>query len=114
MSTHAEIRIPFTVDGRNFEAVGFLREGEPSVSGDEMLRRVPDAIGEEDAKFLDERYGQDWSRDLWPYWLATAWRGPAYPRYVRFFDRYGGGWDRCWSYLDDQWHVCVLVVRRCA
>ena len=112
MAAHKDIRIQFTMEDRHFEAVEFLNEGEDSVSGDEMLRRVPDAIGEEDTNFLEKRVGQDWSRDLWPYRLATNRRDPGDQRRVRFFYRSGFRWDRDWRRLDGQWHGYALVVRR--
>lgn len=120
MSAHKDIRKPFSVthpktgETRHFEAVGFLNEGEAFIYGDEMLRRVSDAIGEEDANFLDECVGQDWSKDLWPFYLATNRRHPDYPRDVRSFDRGGGGWSRDWDSLGHRWSGSGLVVRRCA
>lgn len=55
---HEDIRIKFEVGDHTFEAVGFLRKGEKSVSGDEVFRRVPDVIGEKDANYLYERYSR--------------------------------------------------------
>ena len=53
---HKDVRILFTVQRRNYEAVGFLDEGEDSCAGDEMLRRTAvengGAIGEKDEIFL--------------------------------------------------------------
>jgi hypothetical protein len=116
---HKDIRKKFEArsksgEVRRYEAVGFLNQGESWVSGDTMLERVPDAIGEEDGKFLDECVDQDWSRELFPYYLATNWRGPDYPRYVRYFSRGGGRWHRFWSGLGSRWGGSGLVVRRCA
>jgi hypothetical protein len=110
---HKDICIKFEVDGRRYEAVGFLGKGESSISGDEMLRRVPDAIGEEDVNFLDERVDQDWSRDMFPYCLATARRNPDNPRSVRCFSwKSFGGWHQGWSRLGRQWDGDDLVLRR--
>ena len=56
MNVHKDICIRFVAmkggETRRFKAVGFLKEGESPVDGDEMLRRVPKAIGEEDSNFL--------------------------------------------------------------
>lgn len=109
---HKDICIRFEVDGRKFKAVGFLNQGESLVDGDEMLRRVPGAIGEEDTNFLDERVDQDWSRDLFLYYLATARRNPDDPRYVRYFYRFASRCVRDWYDLDYRWGGRVLVVCR--
>lgn len=115
---HKDIRKPFpathptTGETRYFEAVGFLTEGESPIYGDEMLERVPGAIGEEDGKFLDECDHQVWSQELRAFYLATAWRYPGYPRCVRYFYWSDGRWDRRWSFLDDRWDDDNLVVRR--
>lgn len=114
MATRKKVRIRFTVDGRNFEAVSFINKGESSVGGDEMLQRVPDAIGKKDGKFLERRVDQDWSRKLWPYYLVTNRRHSARSRSVRYFRWHDGEWSRYWSRLDVQWDGRVLVVRRCA
>ena len=116
--THKDICIKFEAtrrgETRRFEAVGFLKDGEPSVDGDEMLRRVPNAIGEEDSNFLDECASQDWSRELLPYYLATNRRYPGYQRHVRYFRQISDRWVRGWHGLDIQWYRGALVLRRCA
>jgi len=115
---HKDIRKEFEVkdektgEVRKYEAVGFLEDGEPSVCGDEMLRRVPDAIGGEDVKFLEECIDQDWSRELWPYYLATNCRHPDGPRSVRCFCRYASRWYRARRWLGIVWGDYCLIVRR--
>lgn len=37
---HKNIRIPFILGGRDFEAVGFIEENESSIDGDEMSKRT--------------------------------------------------------------------------
>jgi len=114
---HKDVRIEFMVGDRRFEAVRFLKEGEVSVSGDEMLARTAGqnggAIGEEDEKFLREHLGELPTK-LRGYWLVTDRRSPDHPRDVScfvFFD--GGGWCRDWDWLGGQWGDDGLVVRRC-
>jgi len=117
---HKDIRKEFEVkdektgEVRKYEAVGFLKDNKLYVNGDKMLRCVPDAIGEEDVKFLEKCVDQDWSRELWPYYLATSCRRPGRSRYVRSFRRIGDRWflDNGWP-ADDWGHNC-LVVRRIA
>jgi len=126
--THKDIKKSFsathptTGETRHFEAVGFLNEGELPINDDEMFKRVPDAIGEEEGKFLDECFKQDWSQELWSHNLVTAWRHPDRPRSVRCFVRHGHYWAqhghywaRLWSDPDGlRWNEYDLVVRRCA
>ena len=72
---HKDIRVPFTVDGRNYEAVGFLNEGESPVSGDEMLKRTAGknggAIGGWDEEFLSKRLIK-FPKELCPYVLVIG------------------------------------------
>ena len=111
---HKDILIKFEVEGVCFKAVGFLEKGNLSVSGDEMLRRVSDAIGEEDGKFLDECVSQDWSRDLWLYRLATAKLYSDGSRRILYFSRYNNSWNRSWGRLGGSWGKNSLVICRCA
>lgn len=61
MSDHENVRISFSILDRNYEAVGFLRDREPEVNGEEMFRRAASsnggAIGEEDCAFLARNKG---------------------------------------------------------
>lgn len=117
MAAHQDILITFEVEDRRYEAVGFIREGETSVDGDEMLRRTAGknggAIGEEDVSFLRERRGQ-LPDTLRPYWLVTGQRDPDNPRYVSYLYFYGIGWCQGWNWLGHQWNDYYLVVRRCS
>lgn len=53
---HKDIQILFTIDGRNYEAVGFLNEGEERISSDHMFARTANknggAIGTSDEQLL--------------------------------------------------------------
>ncbi|OGH78205.1 MAG: hypothetical protein A2224_01715 [Candidatus Magasanikbacteria bacterium RIFOXYA2_FULL_40_20] len=116
MNVHKDICIRFVAmkggETRRFKAVGFLKEGESPVDGDEMLRRVPKAIGEEDSNFLDECVDQDWSEALWPYFLVTARRCPDDPRGVRcFFWNDILGWLQVWCIIDciSESEECLVV-----
>jgi len=117
MAAHNKIRIPFEIDGRRFEAVGFLTEWESSVNGDEMLARTATenggAIGDEDEAVLSERRDK-LPTELQKYYLVTNRRHPGNSRNVSYFSWDGVRWHQYWSSLDDQWHGHGLVVRRCA
>lgn len=113
---HKEIRIVFTVDGRSFNAVGFLEEGEPSVEGKIMLDRVAGerggVIGEEDEDFLYKRAGK-LPKELQEYHLVMGRRFPGHQQYIscHYFDG-KGGWRRDWYNLNRQWDNFFLVVCR--
>jgi len=106
-----KIRIEFEVGGRQYEAVSFLNEGEPSVDGDTMLARVPDAIGDEDEVFLSE-HCVELPEFLRHYYLVTARRDPGGPRSVSCFRWSGRGWCQRWGWLGVRWGGGCLVVRR--
>lgn len=111
------VRILFEVDGRRYEAVEFLREGETSVLGDEMLRRAAGenggAIGTDDCLFLQKRLGK-LPPELNRYMLVTNRRYPGYPHDVLYFDRDNGRWLVRWRLLEYRWFDYHLVVRRCS
>lgn len=122
---HKDIRIKFEIENRHFEAVGFLADGEISVSGDEMLART---VGEDNwtnseevGTFLFEHVGalRKLPLELREYYLTTNQRDPGHPWRVRCFIWSGGNgfvwpfWDRYWHNLNDQWSRHALVVRRC-
>lgn len=106
----------FTVGDRRFEAVGFLKEGERSVSGDEMLERTAGenggAIGEEDEAFLRQHL-EELPEALRRYYLVTGRRNPYRPQYVSCFLFASDGWFQCWLWLVNRWRDGGLVVRRC-
>ena len=114
--THKNIRIQFEVDGRHFEAVGFLNDGERSVTGDDMLERAArengGAIDDEDETFLSERRAQI-PKELQRYGLVTNRRNPRFPRDVVCFGFDGDGWYEYWDFLGSQWYAFGLVLRRC-
>jgi len=114
---HKDIRILFEIEGRCYEAVGFLAEGELSTNGDEMLRRASaengGAIKGEDEAFLRKRRAKI-PRELDPYWLVTDVRDPGDPRDVSCFVWESDRWYQSWNSLDDDWDDRCLVLRRCA
>ena len=111
-----DIRIPFTVGGRNFEAVGFLHEDDGTISGGEILARTATknggAIGDEDEEFL-RQHRDELPSNLKPYWLVTR-SDPDFSRIVSYLSY--GLWH--WNYyqkgwLDFQRADDYLVVLRC-
>jgi hypothetical protein len=118
MSAHKDIRIRFTVEGRNFEAVGFLKEDDVSGYGDKMLRHTAGenggAIGDEDEAFLRERL-QQLPKSLQYYNLMTNRRRPGYPQHVSYFGFSGNKWGQHWDGLGHfRRRDHDLVVRRCS
>ncbi len=119
---HKDIRIQFEIEGRRYEAVGFLDENEPSgVNGYEMLKRTAEenggAIGDKDEVFLSEHRDQILSRDCMEgYRLVTGKHCPSDLQRVSYFTFVHNsrcrGWYQNWDCL--RWHYGIndLVVRR--
>lgn len=120
MCTHSDLRFTFTVHDvtgdRTYEAVGFLKEGEPHCLGAEMLHRTAHtnggAITEEDEAFLIPRLDQ-LPTELEPYWLVTARLNPGNPpNNVSCFACTESRWYRFWDWLGYGWFPQCLVLRR--
>jgi len=113
---HKDICIKFEVDGRQYEAVGFLNEDESSVDGHTMLSRTAGenggAIGDDDETFLKERRDK-FPEELRKYYLATGRRNPDDPCVVSYFIWCSGRWCQYWDGLGSRWRGFVLVLRRC-
>jgi len=98
---HEELRFEFTLGGKKYEAVGFLKRDETSVTGDEMLARTDKdgmVVGEEDWKHL-YKHRHELPEEVGRYYLATKRPDPDYPRFVSCLDRYRGEWYDYWNYL---------------
>lgn len=116
---HKDIRIPFEIGGRRYEAVGFLKAWESSVSGDVMLARTADenggAIGEEDAKYIGDHLNQvpaTIRRHNPEYvYLVTNRRSAEDPDQLFYLCFYGRGWSRGFFHLSDEWKEYGLVIR---
>lgn len=110
-----KILIGFEIEGRKYEAVGFLAEMELSVDGDIMLERTSKenggAIGAEDEAFLLGRSAQ-FPTELRRYYLATNRRHSGNQRFVSCFVWSGEQWLQLWSGLGGRYGNC-LVLRRC-
>lgn len=111
---HKDIRIEFELDGRLYEAVGFLGERESSVNGDEMLARTDKdkaVVDEEDYQYILKRQ-KKLPKVLDKYYLATKRLHHVSPRDVAYFRWGSGGWVRDWDCLGGQWDGHCLVLRR--
>src|SRR3990167_7470526 len=106
-----KICIPFKIQDREYEAVSFLKEGETSVSSEEVLSRVPDAIGTEDFDFIFAHRGE-LPKELKDYFLVSQKLHPDRPRDVSYLARGGSGWYVRWDFLGLQWDDNGLVLRR--
>lgn len=98
---HRDICIESDIEERRYETVGFLNEGETwEVNGYNALRRVPDAIGEEEYVFLRVKTHIDnFPSQPKGYWyLATARRDPdnSNPRVSCFTPAGGEKWIETW------------------
>ena len=117
---HKDICIRFEIDGRRFEAVGFLNEGEISMSRVIMLERADKKNGgalvkDEDTVFLSERRIQ-FPTELQQYYLVTSCcDAPTDPRYILFFhwNVCDNKWRKALISPDDDWYHRTLVLRRC-
>ncbi len=108
--------IEFEVDGRKYEAVGFLDPDEPSVDGYGMVARTDGenggGLGKEDGK----RIGGDFPSELRPYDLVfTKWRDPDdNVASAVFFRSKGSSWQQGTVWLGAKFTDTTLVVRRLA
>ena len=118
MAAHKNICIKFTVDSRNFEAVGFLNDGERKVDAYTMLERTQyennGAIADEDWEFLSERTNQ-FPEELREYALVTMREVPDRKGAISFFVCHcSDPWKQGWSWLLNNYDRFALVLRRCA
>lgn len=105
----------FTVGDRTYELVPFLKEGEESISGDEMLKRAKELgaeCGEEDGKYILEHCGEIPESVREYFLIFSAWRGPGDPRYVACLYWHDSEWDQYWYWLDYRWGGRYRLVRR--
>lgn len=106
----------FTVGGRTYELVPFLKEGESWVSGDTMVARANKLganLGEEDGTLILERQDEIPLEFRGKFCLIfTAWRGPSYPQGVTYLDWGDVRWARFWVGLDSDWDESDRLVRR--
>lgn len=75
---HKDICIKFEVEGRNYEAVGFLEENESSVDGVEMLKRTGGIIGDEDQVIIWKCPRHKLPQELKKYFFFTNRQGLDY------------------------------------
>mgnify|MGYP000898400436 FL=1 len=109
---HTEV----TIEGRTYDILGLLREGETSVVGHEMVTR---------AKGMSAHLGQDDGEHILKYqdqipaslrgkvvFVFTDWRRPGSSELVYCVYWNGDRWVRDWLLLVDRWHGHVRVLRR--
>lgn len=113
-TAHADICIPFEVNGEQFEAVGFLMVCETNCLGREACRRADNGhlIGsEEDWQFLYRNRSQ-LPVELRRYLLFIPNPPPGSPRYVSYLHFEDYDWRSCSYFLDFPMGENSLVVRR--
>lgn len=117
-STVPALPTEFTIHGRTYELVPFLKKGESSVSvsGDVMVERAVELnanLGEEDGAFILERQDEIPPEFRGKFCLVfTAWRGPSRPPYIAYLDWGDVRWSRGWGGLDSVWGGSDRLVRR--
>lgn len=112
---HANIRIPFEANGRKYEAVGFIRDGERCVSGDEMLARTMRDAGEKDSTYPEWVSGVNSAKELAGFKLVAAnVRRIENQRIVTYlyWNNFSQSWEEDWFWLKYQWDASFLMVRR--
>lgn len=118
MAAHKNIRIQFEIEGRRYEAVGFLNEEEESVNGNEMFARTANenggAIVGEDYEDIS-KHRNELPTELRGYYLDTKQRRFDFPRdsfqYFNWHDR--DGWYEGSCILGLELFDNCLVLRRC-
>lgn len=117
---HKDIRFKFELEGRRYEAVGFLKPGESQITGYAMLRRVSvengGAVGEEEVRHIC-LHANKLPTGLRAYYLATNQRPRSNRKLIVgiYFDKDVGEWhNEAQSLLNlKQFSKNVLVLRRC-
>ena len=114
---HKDIRIRFQIENRRYEAVGFLKKGEKSVSGWTMFRRTAKenggAIGKKDWAFISKRRTQLPAK-LCRYILVTDCHDPDLYQYYFRVLYHIAVWDDDWCVLlpKNPYDKEFLVIRR--
>ena len=106
----------FTISGRTYETVAFLKKGESFVRGKVMAKRamVLNAnLGQKDGQLI-LKHGDEIPRKLRGkfYLVFTDWRHPSDPQRVAALNWNGNRWYQDWSWLDSGWGEYVRLVRR--
>ena len=111
---HKNIRFSFVVNGRYFEAVGFLNANSSAVVGKTMLQRTAGknggAISGENEAFLGDRLAE-LPVELREYCLITNERDPNSPQSISCFIWNGNRWTRYRTRLSQRYGKSDLVVR---
>lgn len=104
-------------DPANLEAVPFLKSGESSINGEEMVRRARQELrinlGQHDAEFLLEHQNKI-PQELRKYALVftgTVWRDPRGDRCVAYLSWNGERWILRFSLLSYDWGSFDRLVR---
>lgn len=119
---HADIRITFEVEGRRFEAVGFFKEGDRFVDGNEMFSRtLRGQFGTRELLETDDFWSwptnwETWPESLRPYRLTTG-VDPDFPclRMPLYYWGTENGrsqWFHSWFWNNQEVDSSFLVVRR--
>lgn len=111
-TTQGDICVQFTLDGRDFEAVGFLNEGESSATGIEMIRRTNkdnNVVSEHEEWYFIWKHYAELPKELLNYLLITNRQEPGQPTLIYYF-----GWTgrECKGWLENRWSDKCLVLRR--
>lgn len=100
----------------DLELVSFVREGEPSVSGEEMRKRAKELnanLGQFAAEYLLEHQNEipvEW-RSSYLVFPRTVWRRRDGFLFVPYLFWSGGRWSLLFSWLEDRWLSGARLVR---
>lgn len=98
------------------ELCGFLKPGESSVNGEEMVRRaIKDGadLGQKHTEAFLAKY-ERWAPPEGVYYIAfpgTIWRNQDGDRVVPYLSWDGGRWSLSFDWLDDEWCDGVRLLR---
>ena len=106
----------FTISGRTYELVSFLKKSESYVTGDEMVERAKEFkanLGKEHCQFILEHQDEIPSEYQGKIYLVfPGWRSPSYPPSVACLYWRGDRWCQGWSWLGNDWSKGDRLVRR--
>lgn len=108
--------VEFTIGGRTYELVPFLKEGESCVSCDAMVERAKELnanLGQDDGEFIlknQEEIPQEFRKKF--YLVFTAWRNPSNPQGFACLAWGDGRGYQGWLCPDDDWGAGGRLVRR--
>ncbi len=107
--------IEIKTDNGVYEVLKLLREGDTSISGEEMsslAKEMNAQLGEEDCNYLLEHEYEIPKELQDDYLIFPGWRCPGNPDSVAVLYWSGGRWIQNWHGVEDDWYGHDRLVRR--